>query len=553
MSEISSTQTSTPHIQILPEHLINQIKAGEVVERPAALIKELLENSIDAMAKTIKIDIKENGIDLISVEDDGHGMPFDDLPIAFSRHATSKINKLEDLYSLSSYGFRGEALASISSISRTTCLTVPSMNTDAGGKIIIEGGKTIDHVRYKNSNQGTSIYIKDLFYNTPARLKFIRSKISEKNAIKRIINAFLLSNPDITFHINYDNEKKIVFSAINSDLVSERIQKIFFNNKTCDMTILPLNATYNNYNVNGYVSQYSSPGNAGKQQYLFVNKRLFSDKQLHQTVIRSLKDLWHNSGMGHYCIFLDIPSADIDINVHPGKTFVKFKEQGLLYSLVASSIKTATTMKQKTSNHFEKNNQYLLDIPEQNTFQAKNYLETDQEKNHYEIIKATCNHYLVTIDNCAYFLNASRLLALFIFQNLQNPISDENITPLLVSEPFNIPNDFNNKIQILQTWGFDFDIITNNKMALRTFPDFLNNFPVKEIILGLINYFSNKNNSYNKTSFLTHMNLLPDSFNINQIILLLNKFSKSNLIEENILSLITKENIEKSFFQNTIR
>jgi len=166
------------NIKLLPEHLIDQIKAGEVIERPASIVKEVIENAIDAGATQIDVHIENNGMDLISIKDNGHGMSIDDLPYAFCRHATSKISRFEDIYSLHSFGFRGEALASLASVGRVSCVSVPRANTENGGKIEIHGGKEISRVPYKGGAPGTSLYVKDLFFNTPVRMKFIRSSSS---------------------------------------------------------------------------------------------------------------------------------------------------------------------------------------------------------------------------------------------------------------------------------------------------------------------------------------------------------------------------------------
>ena len=176
---------TNPKIEILPEHIIDQIKAGEVLERPASLLKELLENSLDAGSTEIHLHLIENGMDLLSIEDNGHGMTFKNLPYAFLGHATSKLKTFEDLYRLQSFGFRGEALASVAASARVTCTTQPKDLNAEGGKIIIAGGHTELLIAQQASTQGTAIYIKDLFFNTPARLKLIKSKVSEKSALKK--------------------------------------------------------------------------------------------------------------------------------------------------------------------------------------------------------------------------------------------------------------------------------------------------------------------------------------------------------------------------------
>ncbi|MDC0255252.1 DNA mismatch repair endonuclease MutL [Bacteriovoracales bacterium] len=315
-------------INILPEFLVNQIKAGEVVERPASLLKELVENSIDAGSTKIEIHIIDNGLELVSVIDNGKGMTYDELPFAFCRHATSKIENLEDLYKLSSFGFRGEALASISSISRITC-TSTTKNHD-GGKITIYGSKQISHLPFKNNKSGTSLFIKDLFYNTPVRLKFIKSKNSEKNALKKTIQSFLLSSPNVTFVIKWDSKEKEIFKNVELNNFHERVKKVFFK-KSEDKKLISIKYQYENYHVEGLLSN--------KSQFLFVNERFFSDKTIHSLIIRTMNSIWPEGTAGHYIIKLTIPPHHLDVNVHPRKTQIKFLKSSLIYSLISSGLK----------------------------------------------------------------------------------------------------------------------------------------------------------------------------------------------------------------------
>ena len=288
MRVIQTTQFSpkNSNIKLLPEHLIDQIKAGEVVERPASLLKELIENSIDAGSTKIDIHIIDNGMELIFVKDNGKGMSFDDLPLAFHRHATSKIQKFEDLYQLHSFGFRGEALASIASTARVTCISSPNDGRKSG-RIVIHGGEQKSLTESEESQHGTSFYIKDLFFNTPARLKFIRSANSERVALKRIINSFILANPSVAFSVKWDNKEKSFFPSVSIENINSRIKKIFFSNKKYETSLISFESEYDEHKVTGFLSLSSNKGNAGKQQYLFANKRFFHDKALHQAVLRS--------------------------------------------------------------------------------------------------------------------------------------------------------------------------------------------------------------------------------------------------------------------------
>lgn len=366
--ELDSSQSQNSKIHLLPEHLIDQIKAGEVIERPASLIKEIIENSIDAGSTQIELHLINCGIDLISLEDNGKGMSFEDLPYAFCRHATSKIERFEDLYKLSSFGFRGEALASISAISRITCTSHPEHDPENGGKIIIHGGETKAHAQQPGSKAGTSLFIKDLFYNTPARLKFIKSQISEKNALKRVIQSFILSNPHVSFSIKWDDADKEFYPATGEDF-QKRIAQVFYKSKN-QHELYEFSAEYEGHTVRAFFSTTSTKGNSYKKQYLFANHRLFTDKQIHQTIIRNCEGLYPQGEMGNYCVFLDVPPNLIDVNVHPNKTQIKFFKLPVLTALLSSELK-----KLKATH-----NQNFAD--EQSQMSFENYSSPNQALSH---------------------------------------------------------------------------------------------------------------------------------------------------------------------------
>ncbi|MDH5414728.1 MAG: DNA mismatch repair endonuclease MutL, partial [Flavobacteriaceae bacterium] len=326
--------TPQQKIHLLPEHIIDQIKAGEVIERPSTLLKEIIENSIDAKSTKIDLHIINNGIDLISIEDNGVGINGDDLPMAFCRHATSKIDRFEDIYRLHSYGFRGEALASIASISRINC---QSQTTQSKSQIKIEGGLTLLHQSEdaKSIKTGTKIYIKDLFYNTPVRMKFIQSQKTEKNQINKIINAFLLTQPQIHFSIKWDDHEKLIYPAQLQ--LQDRVKDVFFKKK--EVQLLETNNQYDGVNFKVLLSKESNRGNAHKFHYLFINERFVQDIQLHKVILNSAFGLWPDGETGHYIAFLDLPTDEVDVNIHPNKTIVKLFQVPKVLATVSGSIK----------------------------------------------------------------------------------------------------------------------------------------------------------------------------------------------------------------------
>lgn len=501
--------TPSPSIELLPEHLIDQIKAGEVVERPAALVKEILENSIDAGAKNINIHIIDNGMELISIQDDGKGMTIDELPLAFARHATSKIKRFEDIYSLESFGFRGEALASISAICRLTCSSTPINNQDRGGKIEIHAGVQKSLTPWKSDNSGTTINIKDLFYNTPARLKFVKSKQSEKNALKRIIFSFILANPTITFGLKWDDQEKEFYPGLRDKSLEDfkqRVQKVFFGKriKSVDSTLFSFEVNYDGHRVKGIISGNSSRGNAGKSHFLFVNKRLFMDKALHQIILNSASPLWEAGETGHYFLMIDAPADQVDVNIHPNKTHIKFLKAGTIYSMTSNTIKKlindnrpvcldnksedakdekSTKQNYSPSTQFESSDSHNLYIEKkQSTEQASTQvkLPTPFYLHHNQKNQKT------------YFIQLDKLYAHFWKNILKNtPIAEEEVSPLLISEPVKQPDGLDREqlrkvIKVLSEIGLNLDILNSEQLVLRSVPAAIQHLSISRFVLPVI-------------------------------------------------------------------
>lgn len=539
-------ESKTNRIQLLPEHLVDQIKAGEVVERPANVIKELIENSIDANPTEIKVTINNQGLDLIAIEDTGKGMFFDELPYAFCRHATSKITNFEDIYKLNTFGFRGEALASIASIARVSCHSTPLENLSNGGKIVIHGAQTIEHSPIKSDQCGTSLFIKDLFYNTPVRLKFVKSKVSEKNAIKRILNSFIVTNPQIKFSISIDDEDKLIYPVAES--ISNRVEAIFFGAKK-NKGISEIENTYTGNIASIYVSNEATKGNVNKHQYLFINGRLFTDKKLHQIVIKNLEKFWGYGLSGHYVINLKVPESDIDVNVHPNKTLIKFLNEFEVFSLVSGSLKKLIT---DNADHINISSQDHLSFQEVLTNESelslwqrirnenhdqKNFGESFSEINsvslgNQNLFENTTSERLTTIghnifflevNQASYFVNSQIVFAHFLKELESDPQLESS--SLLISEPIdNILNKNQNEnliIDKLQNIGIEVDRIDETTLILRAIPYDLEIFNFMPIVKVLIREFTN-----GKTLEDIDYNLIPIELELMQFF-----YRKYGLIE----------------------
>ena len=336
-------------IRVLPSHLVNQIAAGEVIERPASVVKELVENAIDAGAKAIEINLNEGGKTLISVTDDGKGMSAEELAIAVERHATSKLPD-DNLFNICFLGFRGEALPSIGSVSRMS-ITTRRRQDDNGSKIEVDGGQKSE-VRPEAFSFGTRIEVRDLFYAAPARLKFLKAAVSETGNCVDILQRIALANPDIAFSLYADGKKKIFYPAGNGDLFENRLDRMaaVMGKEFRDNAIL-IDSEREGIRISGYVSLPTLNKANSLSQFLFVNNRPVRDKLLLGAIRGAYQDVLAAGRYPMCALFFDVPAQDVDVNVHPTKAEVRFYDNNLVRGLLVSSIKSALSRASgKTSN-----------------------------------------------------------------------------------------------------------------------------------------------------------------------------------------------------------
>ncbi|MET7027982.1 DNA mismatch repair endonuclease MutL [Sediminicola luteus] len=319
-------------IKLLPDHVANQIAAGEVVQRPASVVKELMENAIDAGATSIKLIIKDGGKVLIQVVDDGVGMSDTDARLSFERHATSKIQCAEDLFNLSTKGFRGEALASIAAIAHVELQTKPS-NTEVGTHIKIEGSK-IAAQEVIVTPKGTSIAVKNLFFNIPARRNFLKSNSVELRHITDEFHRVALAHPSIHFYF-YNNGSEL-FNLPQSNY-RQRIVNIF-GSKTNEK-LVPVEEETQVVKISGYIGKPEFAKKSRGEQYFFVNNRFIKSPYLHHAVVAAFEGLIKSENHPGYFLYLEVDPASIDINIHPTKTEIKFDDEHTLYALLRSAVK----------------------------------------------------------------------------------------------------------------------------------------------------------------------------------------------------------------------
>src|SRR5271157_4494057 len=320
-------------IRLLSSEVASQIAAGEVIERPASVVKELMENALDAGAKSISISIAEAGRKLIEVADDGSGIASDELALAVSRHATSKLARADDLFHISTLGFRGEALASIGSVSRMT-ITSKVARSDAGARIKVEGGRE-GKVESIGAPTGTVVCVEDLFYNVPARLKFLKTDVTERRAIDALVTRYALAYPDVRFKLSEDNNITLQTSgdgdrrAILAALYGVEVAK----------QLLEVNAEEENIKCSGYVSPIALTRSNRKDITFFVNGRWVQDTPLTTALIQAYHTLLMVGRYPMGSVFIEIAPEEVDVNVHPAKAEVRFRNQDKVFGFVQRAVR----------------------------------------------------------------------------------------------------------------------------------------------------------------------------------------------------------------------
>jgi DNA mismatch repair protein MutL len=368
-----------PRIQPLPEHLVNKIAAGEVIERPASVVKELIENCIDAKASKIMVEVKDFGTALIRISDNGKGMDKEDARMSIIRHATSKISSLADLFAIQSLGFRGEALASIAAVSNLTITTKEKDNIE-GYEIFVSGGK-VERERVIGAQDGTTIEVKDLFFNTPARKKFLKTELIELKHIIEVVTKYALHNPNISFTLI--NEERTIINAPKTMHGRSNLAAIY--GTTIAKTLLEV-AHYDSINkisVRGFVSKPLSARNDKSQQTLFVNNRFVRNKDINQAIYDAYHSLLFHGKHPAYVLSVNLDPKTIDVNVHPAKTEVKIEQRDLIYKIVYDAVHSTLKKNDLIPDLGEiKTEQIGLNVPRQSGI--KNEGDKNKEKPKYQ-------------------------------------------------------------------------------------------------------------------------------------------------------------------------
>lgn len=569
----------------LDDKTIEQIAAGEVIESPVSIIKELVENSIDAKAKNIIVEIKNGGKSYIRVTDDGIGIDEDDFERAFKRHATSKIKYFSDLYRIFSLGFRGEALSSIISCADVKAVS-KTKNQDIGKKLEFKNGK-LEYINSIATNNGTSIEVFNLFSNLPVRRKFLGSDINESNKISKIIQALALGYDNISFKFIKDN--RLVFQTLESDSLKDRIFKLIDDNLKDNL--IKIRSKNSLYDISGYISSTNYYRGNRSFQYIFVNNRLIENINITKTVENNYKSLIPNQRFPVFFLFIATNTSNIDVNIHPNKKEIKFTYEDSLLELLDDDIskflydnsdfkKVKAPEEDKEELNFyddytevlnlynkvnEEKNSYEQEFHDDRSYnnvddnffevEELNFIEEkDDEKLEYKNIEKNKKKQLINIKNLLYktsifnryslFINSDKIILLdhrradqrikfdeFIESFNKDKINSQQLLEAkIIKVSLEEYNKYLEKKEIFKKLGFEIDTFSFDKLIIRSVPIVFDNPENFEFFYNLLDIDdSNESLFKEKISSLINKNTFRkgDKIDESEALATLNKLNKS--------------------------
>ncbi len=508
------------NIVLLDDLTINKIAAGEVIERPANVVKELVENSIDAGSNKIVIEIKNGGKTFIKVTDNGKGILLDDIDISFERHATSKIRKIEDLETTYSMGFRGEALASIVAISKLTMIS-KTKDENTGIKVIAKAGDILEKEEVATQT-GTSIIVEDLFFNTPVRCKFLKQDSTEFRYIKELIQKIAMANLNISFKLL--NDGKTVFSSNGSGDIKDIVYILY--GRECKDNIINVDYKECGIKVTGVIGNTLMARDNRKGQIIFLNKRNIKNAMITSSIDQAFKGGIGIGKHGFFILNLEMPADFYDINVHPTKMEVRFKEEDKIYKVVYHAVKNSMLNKdflgnneieakkesyienefEFLTNHFSKdennesdkskllnNNNESKEITEENKKQELIKRETKRKIDYKYIGIIFRTYIIIEIKNELFLIDQhaahERVLYEQIKENYKNNLKN-NSQMMLLPEVINLSHKeikfVQENIELLKNTGFDIDVFGENSIKINGIPDIEYKVNSRNIFLDIL-------------------------------------------------------------------
>jgi DNA mismatch repair protein MutL len=514
-----SASNSRPPIFQLSTQLANQIAAGEVVERPASVIKELLENSLDAGATQIDIDIQAGGTQLIRIRDNGYGIPHDELPLALSPHATSKIRSIDDLIHVTSMGFRGEALASIASVSE---LVLTSFHADMAWSIKAKEG----HFDLSPASHpaGTTVEVNNLFYNTPARRKFLKAERTEYRYVEDVVKRIALAHFDVAF--NFKHNQRLIFSLPVASSNENKIQRLTrLINKEFIQAAVELNFENAGLKLTGWIATGEYSRSQSDMQYFFVNERMIKDKVITHAVREAFQDTIYPGRFPVYVLQLEMAAEQVDVNVHPTKHEVRFRQSRLIHDFLFYSLREALAKQNKwgaeagfksteknTSlnsapfnfrqfNSGQFNSAHNVSVSETSaTYTSSPYQNLVNNKEISKplgiaIAKLKNNYLLAQNQQGLLVLQLNHSRKILAQQKIKNSLAAQ---PNLISKPVLIPFNLSLKVNAqswldkhavtLQQLGFEFAVLGENEIMVRQVPAMLNADDIKQSLCNFIEH-----------------------------------------------------------------
>lgn len=532
-------------IEVLQEHIANQIAAGEVVERPASAVKELIENALDAGAKNIEIRIKEGGLGFIVVEDDGNGISPSELSLAIQRFATSKLSSVHDLSLglIDTFGFRGEALPSIASVSNFY-ITSKISSEEYATTLYCKDGKVVDVNKIGGKN-GTKVLVKDLFYNVPARLKFVKSKRSETYAIDKLVRSFSFIHPDISWKFFCDDKPVFIHNVFEGNSYERVVNLLGAHYKG---NLYPICGKTDVLSIEGMVSSPLISAKDTRNIYIFVNNRLISDKKILSAIKVSFRSLLEVGNNPSLAINIKIDKSMVDVNVHPRKAEVRFADEGKIFSHVVKVL-TAFLSKTPWLNHSEAtlsslaekkpaNNfyyptkeqyaplrqsfEFLLNptVKEEQTFSpmlkvapvfAQQVLMPEEKYSDLKVLGQFGNLYillesakgLIILDQHA--AHERIVFEKIVSQKQENFIIHQLLIPIKVELSFGQKNLLLDHLKDFHTLGFDMELFGENSVLIRGVPEFFIKENTQDLIYDILSEFEEMALSNQKSKMFDHM------------------------------------------------
>ena len=509
------------NIVLLDDLTINKIAAGEVIENPSAAIKEMVENSIDAGATSITVEVKNGGKSFIKITDNGKGIARDDLPLAIERHATSKLKQIEDLEKIDSFGFRGEALASIASISKMTIISKTNDDLTAT-KMVIEAGDIIE-ISEDAGKTGTTIIIENLFFNVPVRYKFLKNDATEFRYIKSVIEKIAISNPGVAIKL-INNEKEIFKTSGNGKL--EDVIYILFGKKI-SQNLVNVNYKEGGIEISGFIGNTTIAVDSRKDELFFLNKRYIQNKTLYSSADEAFKG---DAGIGKFSfatINLKMSPSFYDVNIHPTKKEVKFKDEALVYRVLYTAIKNAILSKDFLGNKVtEENKEY---VNSEFKYVTNHFINSDgnqkndlspnslDSKNNFEIIKRETariidykfigisfkTYIMIEIDNEMYLIDQHAAHERIMYEQIKNNYKNKintNTQMMLIPELIELTNKdiefIKQNMELIKNTGFDIELFGDKTIKINGVPDleYKSKLSNRRLFLDILDEMTSKQN-----------------------------------------------------------